>query len=196
MSCDLASEAYSHKQKKCPGFDSRWLLALRQDVLITRMVYSSYNSPSLSCLSEYLRPLARSASNAAIFTPTTDPALIEFENSISNNNRMYVMKVLAADCSNQEIWGKWLEDARQSLSASGFTTTLICGDSDGTFPLKNCEKLRSLLDIPEDCFHIIKDAGHLAMIEKPVEVNQIIWKLLAELSCLSTNASSRSLDQT
>ena len=109
---------------------------------------------------------------------------------------MYVMKVLAADCSNQEIWDKWLEDARQTLSASSFTTTLICGDSDGTFPLKSCEKLRSLLDIPEDCFHIIKDAGHLAMIEKPVEVNQIVWKLLTELSCLSTNASSRSLDQT
>ena len=167
---------------------------MRQDVLSTRMVYSSCNSPSLSCLSEYLRPLARSASNAAIFTPTTDPALIEFENSISNNNRMYVMKVLAADCSNQEIWDKWLADGRQSLSASSFATTLICGDSDGTFPLENCEKLRSLLDIPEDCFHIIKDAGHLAMIEKPVEVNKIVWKLLAELSCLSTNASSRSLD--
>ena len=103
-----------------------------------------------------------------------------------------MMKVLASDCSNQEVWDKWLEDARQGLSASSFTTTLICGDSDGTFSLENCEKLKSLLDIPEDCFHIIKDAGHLAMLEKPVEVNKIVWKLLAELSCLST---SRSHDQ-
>ena len=158
------------------------------------MVYSSCNSPFISCLSECLRPLARSASNAAIFTPTTDPSLIEFENSISNNNRMYMMKVLASDCSNQEVWDKWLEDARQGLSASSFTTTLICGDSDGTFSLENCEKLKSLLDIPEDCFHIIKDAGHLAMLEKPVEVNKIVWKLLAELSCLSTY--NRSHDQT
>ena len=122
----------------------------------------------------------------------TDPSLIEFENSISNNNRMYMMKVLATDCSYQEVWDKWLEDARQGLSASSFTTTLICGDSDGTFSLENCEKLKSLLDIPEDCFHIIKDTGHLAMLEKPVEVNKIVWKLLSELSCLST---SRSHDQ-
>ena len=49
--------------------------------------------------------------------------------------------------------------------------------------LEYCKKLKSLLGIPEDCFHIIKDAGHLAMLEKPVEVNKIVWKLLAELSC-------------
>ena len=41
--------------------------------------------------------------------------------------------------------------------------------------------------------HTHTDAGHLAMLEKPVEVNKIVWKLLAELSCLST---SRSHDQT
>eukprot|EP00731_Ephydatia_muelleri_P026857 Em0018g957a len=37
---------------------------------------------------KYLRPLARSFSNAAIFPPTTDPALIEFENTITSNNCM------------------------------------------------------------------------------------------------------------
>ena len=37
------------------------------------------------------------------FEATTDPALIQFENSMSDGNRMYVMKVLGTDCSNQEV---------------------------------------------------------------------------------------------
>ena len=52
-------------------------------------------------------------------------------------------------------------------------TTLICSDSDGTSSFENCKKLKSLLDTPEDCSHIIKYAGHLAMLEKSVEVNKI-----------------------
>ena len=71
---------------------------------------------------------------------------------MSDGNRMYVMKVLGTDCSNQEVWDKWLEDARHVLSGSG---TLICGDSDGVFPLENCDKLKSFLGIPEDCYHIV-----------------------------------------
>ena len=109
---------------------------------------------------------------------------------MSDNNRMYVMKVIGTDCSKQEVWEKWLEDARRVLSGSGIATTLICGDSDGVFSLENCEKLKSFLEIPEDCFHIIKDAGHLAMLEKPVEVNRIVLKFLADLSCLKTGTAS------
>ena len=36
----------------------------------------------------------------------------------------------------------WL-DARHVLSESGIATTLICGDSDGVFPLENCDKMKS-----------------------------------------------------
>ena len=109
---------------------------------------------------------------------------------MSDNNQMYVMKVIGTDCSKQEVWEKWLEDARRVLSGSGIATTLICGDGDGVFSLENCEKLKSFLEIPEDCFHIIKDAGHLAMLEKPVEVNRIVLKFLADLSCLKTGTAS------
>jgi hypothetical protein len=42
---------------------------------------------------EWLRPLGRASSNRALFTPHTDPTLIQSENFMSNNNRMYVMKV-------------------------------------------------------------------------------------------------------
>ena len=73
------------------------------------------------------------------------------------------------------------------LSGSGIATTLICGVSDGVFPLENCDKLKSYLQIPEDCYHIVKDAGHLSMmVEKPVEVNKIVWKFLTGLSCFTT----------
>ena len=45
-------------------------------------------------LKEWLRPLARSKSNQLLFTSNTDPRLIEFENTMGSNNRMYMMKVL------------------------------------------------------------------------------------------------------
>lgn len=60
-------------------------------------------------LSEWLRPLARASSNRAIFTPNTDPALIRFENSLTESNRMYMMKV-------------------QHLSLSLSLPYLFCGD--------------------------------------------------------------------
>ena len=128
---------------------------------------------------EWLRPLARSASNATLFTPTTDPALIEFENSISNNNRMYVMKVLAADSSNQAVWEHWLAEGKDALSSGGIPRAIVCGDGDGVFLVSSCQNVKSLLDVPEEDFHVVKDTGHLAMLEKPVEVNSIVKEFLA-----------------
>ena len=45
-------------------------------------------------LTEWLRPLARATSNRALFTPNSDPSLIQIENTLSESNRMYMMKVV------------------------------------------------------------------------------------------------------
>lgn len=60
---------------------------------------------------EWLRPLARASSNRAIFTPTTDPALIQFENTMSSSNRMYMMKV--------QLWYLMLTVSDGSAFATG-----------------------------------------------------------------------------
>ena len=92
---------------------------------------------------------------------------------------MYVMKVLGADCSNQAVWDRWLAEGKDALSSGGIPRAIICGDGDGVFSVSSCQNVKSLLDVPEEDFHIVKDAGHLAMLEKPVEVNRIVKEFLA-----------------
>ena len=66
-------------------------------------------------LSEWLRPLARASSNAAMFTPNSDPTLIAFENSINSRNPMYMVKVQTKECSNQAQWDGWLAEGKDGL---------------------------------------------------------------------------------
>ena len=140
----------------------------------------------LSLHTEWLRPLARSASNAALFTTLkTDPALIHYENTHSNNNRMNVMTVLGSDCSSQENWREWLEKGKRALNAAKIPRMMISGDSDGTFSVEDVTKAKYLLEVPDECFLIVKDAGHLPMLEKPEEVAQAVKTFLCNhTTCL------------
>ena len=108
----------------------------------------------------------------------TEPALIAFENSISDNNQMWMMKVLAADCSDQAVWDRWLAEGKDALSSGGIPRAIVCGDGDGIFPVSSCQNAKSFLDVREEDFHVVMDAGHLAMLEKPVEVNRIVKEFL------------------
>lgn len=129
-------------------------------------------------LLEWLRPLARSSSNATIFTPHTDPALVASENSISNGNRMYVMKVLGADCASQERWDGWLEGGREAIAAGGLATALVCGEWDGVFSVESSHRVKEMFSVGDDAFHVVKEAGHLFMLEKPSALNEIIKTFL------------------
>lgn len=95
---------------------------------------------------------------------------------------MYAMKVIGNDCSSQEAWSEWLEKGRQALTAAKIPRMMITGDSDGTFSVESVSKVKSILEMPEDCFHVVKDAGHLPMLEKPEEVAQVIRTFLSNYS--------------
>ncbi len=60
------------------------------------------------------------------------------------------------------------------MTASTIPLAMICGESDGIFSVQSCEHVRSLLEVPGNCFHVVKDSAHNMMIEKPVEVTRII----------------------
>ena len=91
---------------------------------------------------------------------------------------MYVMKVVGNDCSSQESWSEWLEKGKQALKVAKIPRMLISGDCDGVFSVESVTKVKDLLEVPDDSFHIVKEAGHLPMLEKPEEVVQVIRTFL------------------
>ena len=95
------------------------------------------------------------------------------------------MKVVGNDCSSQENWSEWLEKGRQALKAAKIPRMLISGDSDGIFSVESVTKAKDLLEVPDDGFHIVKEAGHLPMLEKPKEVVQVVRTFLCnQTTCL------------
>ena len=72
-----------------------------------------------------------------------------------------------------------MEKGKAALTAAKIPRMMITGDSDGTFSVESVRNVMSILEIPEDCFHIVKDAGHLPMLEKPDEAAEVIRTFLS-----------------
>ena len=134
---------------------------------------------------ELLRPLARSASNAALFAPNADPELIRFENCITDTNRMYTMRTIGVDTSSQASWDRWLDEGKEVLVGNNIPRVLIAGEEDGVFNPGNCKKLKEKFEIADECYHVLEGAGHLPMLETPEEVSRILIDFLCsgELQC-------------
>ena len=111
---------------------------------------------------------------------------------------MYTMKVLGRDCSSQETWDDWLEKGKQALKAAKIPRMLITGDSDGTFSVDDVTQVKNILEVPDECFHVVQDAGHIPMLEKPEEVSQTIRTFLCNkttcLMCISKTTLSSSTE--
>lgn len=71
-------------------------------------------------------------------------------------------------------------DISVELSKITQPTLVVCGDQDRMTPLRSA---RTLVDgIPKAKLHIIPQAGHMVMLEKPQEVAQILSEFLHDLS--------------
>jgi pimeloyl-ACP methyl ester carboxylesterase len=56
----------------------------------------------------------------------------------------------------------------------------MCGNADKLTPIKYSQYFKDRIKKSELC--IIKDAGHLVMLEKPIEVNDAIYKFVEKLT--------------
>jgi pimeloyl-ACP methyl ester carboxylesterase len=59
-------------------------------------------------------------------------------------------------------------------------TLIICGSEDQLIPVKYSEYLRD--NIPNSRLEVIAGAGHMVMLERPKEFNEILQKFIRELS--------------
>ena len=83
-----------------------------------------------------------------------------------------------------ETWGADFRacdafDVRGRLGEIGVPTLAICGDDDRLTPLKYSEFLAT--NIRGAVLKIIHGAGHIAMLEKPTEVNNVIGSFIQSL---------------
>ena len=130
---------------------------------------------------EYLRSFARASSNANLFTPQTSRDLIAFENAVSDHNRMYVMKVIGRDCSNQALWSSWIDEGKDAVGGE-VPIGLMCGEGDGVFTVAQCQEASRYLNVPEDRFESVPNAGHLFMLEEPEKVTSFIKSFVEQFS--------------
>lgn len=89
-----------------------------------------------------------------------------------------MMKVVLSDTSNQELWDGYIRNGARILVSAGIPRVLIGGEGDGLFPPDRVVGLQRLLEVPDECCHVIKEAGHLIMLEQPDKVLDILSKLL------------------
>ncbi len=92
---------------------------------------------------------------------------------------MYVMKVLAVDCSNSANWTTWLSEAREIIIKKNIPITIIAGEQDGVYPPDTCQELAKSFELPDQSFHVVQGVGHLVMLEKPVILTGIVKEFIA-----------------
>lgn len=51
---------------------------------------------------------------------------------------------------------------------------IMCGEGDGVFSVEQCQEAGRFLNLPEDRFESVPNAGHLFMLEEPEKVNSFI----------------------
>jgi len=70
-------------------------------------------------------------------------------------------------------------DIMERLGEISVPTLIICGDDDKLTPLKYSKYLQEY--IKDSTLHIVKEAGHLVMLEKGEEVNTLIKSFIKEI---------------
>jgi pimeloyl-ACP methyl ester carboxylesterase len=106
------------------------------------------------------------------FSPSADPRLVELASKRTLETRLSVLKGDLLACSTFEV-GDQLENIRQP-------TRVISGADDRLTPVRSAEQLASR--IPNSRLEIIPQAGHMVMLEKPLETAEILNRFLSSFT--------------
>jgi 3-oxoadipate enol-lactonase len=101
---------------------------------------------------------------------------------VSEDPRAEVIETMAAidpDAYRLGARAVWLADQRERTAAIRIPTLILVGDADAITPPALSEELEAM--IPGSRLEIIRDASHLANLDKPAEFNRAIDDFLVTL---------------
>ena len=119
---------------------------------------------------ELLRPRLSRGFRALAWHPEADPALVDYEQALTQNNPLYVFKALVGHA-------QWPDAA--ALAGLNLPVSVLAGDRDGLTPASGGEALARQL--PTAQFQVLARCGHQLMLERPDEVLAAFNRLLAQL---------------
>ncbi|HZK43867.1 MAG TPA: alpha/beta hydrolase [Syntrophomonadaceae bacterium] len=129
----------------------------------------------LKVLPQVLESLAKGEINDAFtriaFSPHSDPALIEAEVKVYMQNSSAVLLAGLNACNDFNL--------TDELAAINLPALLIVGTDDVLTPVKYAEFLKNHL--PDAILEILEAAGHFAMLEKPVAVNEAMVNFINKI---------------
>jgi abhydrolase domain-containing protein 8 len=118
---------------------------------------------------EWLRPLLAKGFRQAAWNATADPALVAYEEKLTERNPLYMFKALMKNA-------QW-PDANALLTLT-LPVSVQAGDSDGLTPASGGEALARHL--PNATYQLLPDCGHQLMLEKPDDVLAAFHRLNAK----------------
>jgi pimeloyl-ACP methyl ester carboxylesterase len=118
---------------------------------------------------EWLRPLLAKGFRERAWHAKADPALVAYEEQLTERNRLYMFKALMKNA-------QWPDAER--VPGLTLPVSVLAGDSDGLTPASGGEALARQL--PNADFQVLAECGHQLMLEKPGEVLAALQRLLAK----------------
>ena len=110
-----------------------------------------------------MRPLINANFLKLAWAPTTDPALVRYEDHATRRNSLFMMKALMTRSAGL---------AAADLAGLDLPILILAGDHDGVTPPASGEAVAKLL--PNARFETLADCGHQIMLEQPARTNALI----------------------
>ena len=117
---------------------------------------------------ELIRPLLAKGFREAAWHPDTDPALVAYEEALTERNALHVFKALISQ-------NRWIPESLPSIDAP---VRILAGKADRITRPDGARALHERL--PGSQFDVLEQAGHQLMLETPQQVTQHLLALLQE----------------